>query len=110
MTQNIEDKLITITTISKKDLNKIKKCLKCIISDSIVEMKQKQLKELELDVDLGTLKVKVSDDNTLRMNFVPSKELSEIIRDAYVDEKNLLEEVAVDELKVKTDLFYKELF
>lgn len=107
MTKLIDD-LVTLTNISKQVLDKLSLLSVSCICDSLEDDILNGNDVLEIDIGLGVLKIKHT-DNEIRYKFVPSAKLEEAMSQTIIYDKNPLSITVEDSLKKRIVNVYKEL-
>ena len=102
----IED-LSTLTTISSAYLDKLVKKSNCIICDCIEDSTLKSQDETEVDIGIGILRVSV-EDNNVKYQFVPGKDLDKGVKDTIISGKNPLTCLAEETLVQRIMHAYKD--
>ena len=97
-----------LTAINKKTLNKIFGVMEYCIADSFYESMVAGSEVASIDVGIGTILIKHSDDE-VRYKFVPSQKLSDMVSSAVSDKANPLEKAAEARLIARMTDIYKDL-
>ena len=106
--EDVTEKVSTLTTIPKRQLNKLNNITEYVISDVIEEMILKQEKERDLNLGFGTLGIRI-DDTQVRFRFKPSAKLEESVKNVMKGEKNALTVQLETALVEKLTSTYKDL-
>ncbi len=105
---NIIDDLSSLTTIAEKHLVKLlAKEIYCI-SDAVAEAKAIEKDAVDLDIGIGTLSIRMSEEE-VAYKFIPSAELHSAVKSAISSGQNLLEDKLEASLVSKVTDAYKEL-
>lgn len=107
MEKLIED-LSILTTIPEKTLTKISDKIIYCISDAIEESICENKNITEINMSIGTLYIKHTDDE-IKYKFVPSDKLSKAVTDTVCNKLNLLEDVIENTIIEKVENIYKDL-
>lgn len=98
----------TLIGIEEKDLNKVLNAITYSIVDAVAEARQADKSVVDLDIGLGTLHIKNDGDDIL-YKFIPSDDLDGHIKDAILEERNLMEDKIDVNLKKRLTSMYKDL-
>jgi hypothetical protein len=106
---NIIKDTSVLTTIPEKAIKKLLDRMVYSINEAVVEAKITNQDTIELDIGLGTLLIKFEDDS-IQYRFVPGEKLEESVKNSFINQQNLLEDVLEASLKNKLTNIYKDLF
>ena len=108
MKTDIIDNVSTLTTINKRNLNKLIDIAIYSINDSIEESLLSQETTADLDIGIGELYIQFI-ENELKFKFIPSAKLRESIIDTIKNNHSSLEYVLENNLVDKITHIYKEI-
>ena len=103
--------LSALSTIPEKAINKLNDKLVYCICDAVAEAMAENPGEdrsIDLNLGFGTLSIGIAND-TVKYKFIPSSSLDTSVKQAVLDERNLLEEVLEKSFVDKITHVYKEL-
>lgn len=112
---NVVKDVSTLSTIPEKALNKLNNKVLYCISDALVEaisdaISTENGEDFAVDLDLGIGKLSIGFvDNSIKYKFTPSKDLETSVKQAVLNEQNLLEDVLDKSYVEKIENVYKEL-
>jgi len=104
----LNEELSTLTNISKQVLDKLTTLSISCICDAIEDDILNDEDILSVDIGIGTLYIKHS-DNEMRYKFVPDAKFEEAIVQTIINDKNQLKVTVEDTLKKRIMNIYKEL-
>lgn len=107
-TDVIQD-LAILTTIPTATLQKLFNKIQYIICHTVEESNLSGEDTTEVDLDIGTLVIKV-EDGALKFRFVPSVKLNKNIKSTIINDKSPLTSEVEAVLKDRITKTYKELF
>jgi hypothetical protein len=106
---NIVSDTAVLTTIPEKTIKKIMDKMVYAIAEAVVEARITNQSVIELNIGLGTLFIKLEDDS-IQYKFVPGEKLEESVKNSFINQQNLLEDVLDASLVNKLTNIYKDLF
>ena len=105
---NIIEDVATLTTINKKNLNKLVEVALYCINEAIEESLLDQKTVTDLDIGIGELHIQFV-DNELKFKFIPNAKLREGAIDTIKGKQNNLELILEQNLVDKITNIYKEI-
>ena len=105
---NIVEDVSKLTTIPEKTLNKLNQKIIYSICEQIQEDILQDKEMSELDIGLGILYIKYSDDQ-IKYKFIPNQELEKAVSSTVVKKLNLMETALNEALAKKFIDVYKDL-
>ena len=106
--QNLTKDLSALTGLSVTSLNAVMGRANMCVAHDVYEGVITDENEIEIDIGIGTLTVKVCDD-VLKYRFVPSKALEQSLIDVVNKKTSPLLEMANDTLRERIKRTYKEI-
>lgn len=106
---NIVKDTAVLTTIPEKAIKKIVDKMIYSINEAVVEARISGETDIELEIGLGTLLIKLEDDS-IKYKFIPGDKLEESVKNSFINKQNLLEDVLDASLVNKLTNIYKDLF
>ena len=107
MTSVIED-LVTITNIGKQNYIPIFDKIKFIIAHDVEEMILNKQNECEIDIYIGTLKIKLY-DKSYTYDFIPSNSMDDLLTGLINGHNKVLAKNINKKIEVRLKSAYKEL-
>lgn len=106
---NLLNDLSVLTTIAPSNLNCMVKLSEAVISHSLVESLKDREEYAEIDIGIGMLYIKVTDEG-LKYKFVPSEHLSSVLERSSKTGKSALSLKVDEALGQRIMNTYKDLF
>jgi len=106
--ENANKRLSTLTTIQKRNLDKLSNIKGLVIADIIMDAVAENEKKVEIDVGFGVLAVSL-EDNVAKFRFEPNAKLKEGLLNRDPSVKGRLEQAIEASLKDKIENTYKDL-
>jgi ribosomal protein L17 len=108
-TINIIEDTAVLTTIPEKAIKKLIEKMVYAINEAVVEARIMGEDTLQMDIGLGTLLIKLSNDS-IQYKFIPGDKLEESVKNTFINKQNLLEDALDASLVNKLTNIYKDLF
>ena len=105
---NVVKDVSVLTTISEKILSKLLDKVNYSICESIQEALITDDELVSLDLGIGTLNIKLSEDG-IRYKFIPSKKLEDNVKNTFIYRQNLLENTLEETIVNRVTNTYKDL-
>ena len=105
---NIVEDVSKLTTIPEKTLNKLNQKFIYSICEQIQEDLLEEKEISELDIGLGTLYIKYTDDQ-IKYKFIPNADLEKAVYNTVIKKLNLMETSLNESLAKKFIDVYKDL-
>lgn len=109
MEVNIKNDLSTLTTIDESVFTKLTNKVEWCISDGIEKAIKNNEKQVDIDIDIGTLIIKF-DDDSIKYKFKPNARLEKIVANTVINEKSNLTLNIEESLVSKLINVYKNFF
>jgi hypothetical protein len=106
---NIVKDTAVLSTVPEKAIKKIIDKMVYAIAEAVVEARLTNKSVIELDIGLGILLIRFGDDS-IQYKFVPGDKLEESVKNSFINQQNLLEDVLDASLVNKLTNIYKDLF
>lgn len=105
---NVVKDLSVLSTIPEKILMKLLEKVNYVVCESIEEAIIEGDEVVSLDLGIGNLVIKLSEDG-IRYKFIPSKKLEENVKDTFIYRQNLLEKTLEELVVNRVTNTYKDL-
>lgn len=109
MEASLKKDLSILTTISEPSLSKLSDKIDWCIANSVFEARAQDDDQVDIDLDFGTLTLKLAEDQ-VRYRFTPSPKLEKAIINVITNNQNILKLNVEKSLTERITKVYKDLF